>query len=160
MGPACALQVADNRDYNFSFSPDRLRDLGVDRRWIQWIQEGMYADTLRVWQAQYGRENVLALRYEDLLASPRAQLSRVFDHVGVGTQRMTEEIWASMEDRVLGRIAHGAVRRLEGAKVERGSGLVEEATYRELSDFYRPFNEDLARITGDDSFLKWGKATG
>ena len=45
-------------------------------------------------------------------------------------------------------------------EVERGSGLVEEATYRELSDFYRPFNEDLARITGDDSFLKWGKATG
>ena len=112
------------------------RNTGVDRRWVQWIQEGMYADSLGVWQAQYGRENVLALRYEDLLASPRAQLSRIFNHVGVGTQHLTEEIWAAMERDILGTKSRNSGQRAKVGHPEAAAELIDEATYRELSDFY------------------------
>ena len=128
---------------------------GVDRRWLQWIQEGIYSEFLSLWVALYGREPILALRYEDLLAHPREQLSRVFNHVGLGTDRVDEAAWAAMEALVRRGKQKSAAEKEQGSG-EAGRSLLGSGTYAQLSAFYAPFNARLAELTGDPSFMLWG----
>ena len=80
------------------------------------------------------------MNYELLVREPRAQLERVFRHVGADPAAVNASTWAAMLAKF--------------GKPERGWATVDVATYDALHGalYARP-NAELAALLGDDAFL-------
>ena len=89
---------------------------------------GEYARQLRAWLEHYPREQLHMVLSERLFAEPERELARVQEHVGV-------------EPRDLGSFPH--------ANSARGADL-DPATRAELTEHYRPHNQELAELLGED----------
>lgn len=59
------------------------RRAGTDRNAPHYIDAGMYHQQLTRYFEFFGRDQLLVLLYDDLLADPRSVLEKVFTHIGV-----------------------------------------------------------------------------
>lgn len=53
------------------------------QRWFAYVGRGRYAEQLRRYDAVFGREQLLVLFLDELLADPGATMARVFGHIGL-----------------------------------------------------------------------------
>ena len=120
----------------------------------QWLKEGIYVETLRVWAALFPMRQILVMRYEDLMQRPREALQAAFDHIGLrgAGAALDEDAWLRLGEATglhVGPVT-GARRR------EKARQTVDAATYKRLAQFYAPYNKQLAELTGNPRFLEWG----
>lgn len=102
------------------------------------LMRGMYSIWLHIWFSIFPRESFLVLKSEEYFVNPRETLALVFAHLGVSEP--TESEW----------------EYILGASEIRTAATGEEMlpAARELvTDFYQPFNGDLATLLGSDKWL-------
>lgn len=125
---ATALALEDEREAHL---PRRLRYA----RPHAYLSRGRYADLLRPWLARFDREQVLVIRFEDLVTDTGPTLTRVHEHLGV-TPRPD-----------LGSDASGI-----NASTARGD--IAPETLARLRASYAPLNDELRTLLGED-FPGW-----
>ena len=108
----------------------------------QQLVKGLYAVPLPNWLATWPREQLLFLTLADYARDTRATLARVLAHVRLA--RPSEAAWATV-------LREAPTNK---AKVQ---ATMREDTRALLREFYRPFNERLAGMLGDEVYLKWNE---
>lgn len=98
----------------------------------------MYSLWLHLWFSYFPRESFLVLKSEEFFEDPRPVLQQIFQHLGL--REPTGDEWAA----ILG----AAAIRSAGT----GQDMLPEAR-EAVTEFYRPFNEDLADLLGDKKWL-------
>ncbi|KAL6764338.1 P-loop containing nucleoside triphosphate hydrolase protein [Haematococcus lacustris] len=106
----------------------------------QQLVKGLYAGYLPAWWAVWPRERLLLLRTEDYKAAPQEHLQAVSHFLGLRALSDSEAV------RVV-----AAKRR----NAKSYAAMLPE-TRDMLQDFYRPWNERLSRMLGNDSRWLWG----
>ncbi|XP_067908909.1 carbohydrate sulfotransferase 15 [Heterodontus francisci] len=109
------------------------------------LQIGLYAVFLWDWFAVFNQNQFLILRLEEHAADLKKSLRRVFEFLNLGN--LTEQ----QEAAIINKPASNTRR-----PKDRSLGPMLPETRRILEDFYGPFNEKLALLLNDDSFL-WEK---
>jgi len=105
----------------------------------QQLIKGMYSEFVEAWTDVFPKENILFLRTEDYQAAPKEHLQAVCKFLGI--RDLSEEEWSRLV----------AVQRANAQSTRYPRMLPE--TRIMLEEFYRPFNEKLAKLLGDDRFL-------
>ena len=164
-GATCGLGVAAFAATDLLDGP-ALAAAGAHPKWLDWLRDGLYAPPLAVWRAAFPPGALLAVRYESMMAAPRATLERIFTHIGVSTT-LDDATWAAMV-ALFGQGAADAEKACgaggasaAGAGCDRGlhvssrtAGLLAPQTAETLRTLYAPFNADLADALGDDAW-RW-----
>ncbi|GLC45471.1 hypothetical protein PLESTB_000317600 [Pleodorina starrii] len=105
----------------------------------QQLVKGMYSEFITDWLNQFPRDQLLFLRNEDYSAATFAHMEAVFQFLGV--RRPNETEWL----KIMGM----ETRNKNSDKYKK---MLPE-TRAMLEEFYRPFNERLAQVLGDDRWL-------
>lgn len=95
---------------------------------VRYIHRGLYVVSARRWLESFSRDRMLFLRSEDLFADPQGVTNRVFAFLGLKEYPLVD---------------------MAPRKVGRYSGNIAPELRRFLSDFYRPYNEELALLLGE-----------
>jgi len=106
------------------------------------LRVGLYSVYLREWLDVFPREQIHVVRLEDYSKAPRDVMEGV--HAFLGLRQLTGEEAASALRGPAANTRRAGDRRLGGMM---------GGTRRLLEDFYRPYNEELASLLKDDSFL-------
>lgn len=108
------------------------------------ILRGMYSTYLEIWFRYFPRDAFLILKSEEYFSDPRGTIRRVLGFLGLPDPKDEGE-WEKME--AAGPVVSNVA----------GQAAMPAATRAELLEFYRPYNEALARMLGDPSILKWNE---
>ncbi|GBC70058.1 hypothetical protein HRbin01_01766 [archaeon HR01] len=100
----------------------------IEHRRYSYISRGIYIKSLSRWFQFFPREQFLILKSENLFENPNNLMQRVFDFLNI---RRFEEI--------------EYVKYHEGKYPE-----MNPRTRRELVEFYRPYNEELQKLLGQN----------
>ncbi|KAF1373744.1 hypothetical protein PFLUV_G00242130 [Perca fluviatilis] len=103
---------------------------------------GLYIVYLMDWMTVFSREQILVLRLEDHASNRKYTMHKVFDFLNLGLP--TKEI----ESKIT-RSPASNTRRTS----DKNLGPMLPITEEILRDFYMPFNEKLAKVLQNDSFL-------
>jgi sulfotransferase family protein len=135
-------QGFENRPFQEAIDLEQQRLLGEEARMIRnpgyesyahrhytYLQRGHYAEQLRHLYRFFAPEQVLVLRSEAVFADPQEQLSRVWDHLGVDQISLSE----------LGRL-----------KATNSVPDIDPELRMRLTEYYRPWNDQLAELLGAD----------
>ncbi len=165
-GAPCGLGAATFRAADLLDGP-ALTAAGAHPKHLEWLRDGLYAPPLAVWRAAFPPGALLAVRYETLMAAPRATLERVFAHIGVDAA-LGDATWQRMLALFAGGNADaaaacdsgggGAGKRCAGLS-QRTAGLLSPVAAATLRALYAPFNDDLADATGDEG-MRWAPEEG
>ncbi|XP_046548064.1 carbohydrate sulfotransferase 15-like [Haliotis rubra] len=117
-----------------------LYSLDIAQRLRTRIFLGCYSVFMREWLKVFPREQFLILRTEDHDQDPKAQLTKVFNHLNLN---YTEESMTS--------IANMPHKRVSKKKILTGPML--EKTRALLDNFYSRYKKDLADMLQDKRFL-------
>lgn len=98
----------------------------------QLLLRGRYAEQLERWFRHFPREQVLIIKYEDLVGNTKREYDRVLEYLGL----------PAFEPRFV-RHAHLT------------KGKMHWATRRWLADYFKPHNEKLYELLGRD--MGWGE---
>ncbi|XP_062927933.1 carbohydrate sulfotransferase 15 [Mobula hypostoma] len=109
------------------------------------LQIGLYAVFLWDWYAVYNQNQFLILRLEEHAADVKNSMDRVFRFLDLGN--LTEK----QEAAIINNPASNTRR-----PKDKSLGPMLPETRKILEEFYRPFNEQLALLLNNDSFL-WEK---
>jgi hypothetical protein len=164
-GAPCAVGAASFRAAAHLDAP-ALAAARAHPKWLEWLRDGLYAPPLRVWRAAFPPGALLALRYESMMAAPRPTLERVFAHLGLDAA-LDNATWAAMGALFAGGAADACKGGAKGAKgaakgcagggmSSRTAGLLSPVARATLRALYAPFNDDLARDTGDEG-MRWAE---
>eukprot|EP00002_Diphylleia_rotans_P031419 TRINITY_DN6525_c0_g1_i1.p1 TRINITY_DN6525_c0_g1~~TRINITY_DN6525_c0_g1_i1.p1 ORF type:complete len:465 (+),score=88.28 TRINITY_DN6525_c0_g1_i1:91-1485(+) len=126
------------------------------------LEKGIYIDQLIPWYRQYGPNNVMLLRFEDLINAKTQPclLHRVLQFVGLEAKGTPiNPHWSLPHENEHSKSSTGTtknVANLDGDRPGSGHqvGSVDEHTIKLLREFYSPFNARLAASLGRD--LGWG----
>jgi len=112
------------------------------------LSKGLYAAFLPDYLDAFPREQLLVLRSEDYGAGLEGALRTVLAHLRM--EQPAEGAWQRMltKERSNSRKGNGASR---GGR----AGEMQPETRRMLTDFYRPYNTELAELLSDRSYLRW-----
>jgi hypothetical protein len=96
----------------------------------QWgyLRTGRYAEHLERWLDAFPREQLLLLKFEDIVVEPERALEQVHEHLGLPSHR------------------HGDLPVLNAGSYE----PMAQATRERLREYFRPHNERLCELTGID----------
>lgn len=100
-----------------------------------YVSRGRYAELLRPWLRRFDREQVLVIRFEDLVEDSGSTLARVHAHLGVAPR-----------PELVGDLA--------GVNASTAPRDVEASVLDELRAYYAPLNDELRDLLGDD-FPGW-----
>ncbi|XP_028424113.1 carbohydrate sulfotransferase 15 isoform X2 [Perca flavescens] len=106
------------------------------------LQVGLYIVYLMDWMTVFNREQILVLRLEDHASNRKYTMHKVFDFLNLGPP--TKEIESELTRSPASNIRRTADKNL---------GPMLPITKEILRDFYMPFNEKLAEVLQNDSFL-------
>lgn len=106
------------------------------------LQVGVYIVFLMDWLSVFSHEQLLVLRLEDHASNRKHTMHKVFDFLHLGP--LTKEIEAEIT-----RSPASNARR----PADKNLGPMLPITKEILRDFYKPFNEKLAKVLRNDSFL-------
>ncbi len=106
----------------------------ADEGFLRYIFRGVYVENVRRWKKLYPPEQLLFLRSETLFREPQAVLDRVFAFLGVPPH---------------------SLESFDVLKKGKYQGLLSEPTRSALAAFYRPYNEELYGLIGED--FGWAK---
>uniref|UniRef100_H3DQ19 Sulfotransferase n=1 Tax=Tetraodon nigroviridis TaxID=99883 RepID=H3DQ19_TETNG len=106
------------------------------------LQVGLYIVYLMDWLSVVSREQVLVLRLEDHATNRKYTMHRVFDFLRL--EPPTKEIESEITESPASNTRRPADKNL---------GPMLPITKEILRDFYRPFNEKLAKVLRNDSFI-------
>ncbi|KAM3591648.1 uncharacterized protein V6R79_005210 [Siganus canaliculatus] len=106
------------------------------------LQVGVYIVYLMDWLTVFSREQILVLRLEDHASNRKYTMHRVFDFLNLGP--LSKEIESEIT-----RSPASNTRR----PADKNLGPMLPGTKEILRDFYMPFNEKLAKVLRNDSFL-------
>jgi hypothetical protein len=112
------------------------------------LAKGLYAMFLPDYFAAFKREQLLVLRSEVYGDDVEGGLRAAMKHVGL--EEPPVEVWSRM---VEGKRNNS--RKGNGAKRGGAAGDMRNDTRAMLNAFYRSYNEELARLLGDDGYLAW-----
>jgi sulfotransferase family protein len=112
-----------------SYNPPLPPPLGY---W-SYLHRSRYADHVERWLELFGQEQVLFLRFEDLVADPSSALARVYGFLGLPPHRAQ------------------ALHKLNAATYSEMS----PRTRAELVEHFRPYNQRLRDLTGID--FEWDR---
>ncbi|CAN9509185.1 unnamed protein product [Ophioblennius macclurei] len=106
------------------------------------LQVGLYIVYLMDWLTVFSREQILVLRLEDHASNRKYTMHKVFEFLNLGplTQEIESEITRSPASNT---------RR----QADKNLGPMLHITKEILRDFYTPFNEKLAKVLRNNSFL-------
>uniref|UniRef100_A0A3B3U1T0 Sulfotransferase n=1 Tax=Poecilia latipinna TaxID=48699 RepID=A0A3B3U1T0_9TELE len=107
------------------------------------LQVGLYVVYLIDWLAVFSREQILVLRLEDHAFDMKDTLHKVFDFLNLGP--LSKEIESQIT-----RSPASNTRR----PADKNLGPMLPITKEILQDFYKPFNEKLAKVLQKESF-RW-----
>ena len=133
------------------------------------LLKSLYAAYIPSWLEAFGRDRLLLLRAEDYWKDPRAVLRRTLDFLGLSTSSSDDDLRAALAKPL--RLIHGSNATFWGDKSIRNvhasvppdsrlpghtqsrirQPMLPEAR-RMLSDFFGPYNAQLARLLGDERF--------
>ncbi|GIL80774.1 hypothetical protein Vretimale_9126 [Volvox reticuliferus] len=113
----------------------------VKRYEPQQLVKGMYSEFVDAWTSVFPREQLLFLRTEDYKAAPREHIQAVIKFLGM--RDLSDEETTTMM----------RLRRFN-AQSEKYPRMWPQSR-KMLEDFYRPFNQKLARMMGDDPRFLW-----
>lgn len=103
----------------------------------------LYHVHIRRWLREFPRSQFLFLRTDDLAAKPLALLEEAWQFLGVARQH-AEDVGSLLHEHLHSAARHDSNENL--AMSERTKAL--------LSDFFQPYNNDLADLLGDEGF-RW-----
>lgn len=147
--------------------PDRLaRSKGFEAAQWAYVARGRYAEQLERVFRRYPREQVLVLRFEDLIDRTVETLRRVCRHIGVDETFVPEGLGRvqlpghgvrSLTLHRLFRVIPGRLR-IPFRLLNRTNGYppMNLATRAKLVDEFRPWNAKLSELLGED-FSDWDK---
>lgn len=101
-----------------------------------YLSRGIYIEQLEAWNAYFPRDNMLVLKSEELFSNPNLVLGRTFAFLGISEQTSTDF-------QIHNSLAYNEI---------------EPVIYRELTDFYEPYNQRLYQFLGMN--LGWEKLAG
>ena len=110
------------------------------------LVKGMYAVFLPDYFAAFPREQLLVMRSETYGDDIEAGLRAAMTHVGL--EQPGDDIWSRMVDA-----KRSNKRGSNGRSAGGDTGDMRDETRQLLNAFYQPFNEELATLLGDDSYL-------
>lgn len=147
----------------------REGNAGLQRAYGFYVDPGRYAEHIERYHGLFGRERLLVLYFEDLVADPATVTARAVAFLGLPAHplrdtRPQNEATSATATRLNSLIAkmpgvglfppelRARVRGLVGRAGKRGAPPppVDEAALRHLADYYRPHNRRLAELTGRD----------
>ncbi|XP_078478764.1 LOW QUALITY PROTEIN: carbohydrate sulfotransferase 15-like, partial [Lampetra planeri] len=103
---------------------------------------GLYSVFLLDWLTVFPREQILVIRMEDYAANLKMVLRKTFDFLSLDPLSAQQEVEMINQEKANTR-----------QEKDKNKGLMLPATRKLLRDFYRPFNEKLASVLGDRTFL-------
>ncbi|MEQ2227954.1 hypothetical protein ILYODFUR_003694 [Ilyodon furcidens] len=106
------------------------------------LQVGLYIVYLIDWLTVFSKEQILVLRLEDHASNRKYTMHKVFDFLNLGP--LSKEIESQIT-----RSPASNTRR----PADKNLGPMLPITKEILQDFYKPFNEKLAKVLRNDSFL-------
>ncbi|KAG2482249.1 hypothetical protein HYH03_018812 [Edaphochlamys debaryana] len=113
----------------------------VKRYEPQQLVKGMYAEFVDAWASVFPRDQLLFMRTEDYKAAPREHIQAVIKFLGM-RDLSNEETTTMMR-----------LRRFN-AQSEKYPAMWAKSR-KMLEDFYRPFNEKLMKVLGNDNRWLW-----
>ncbi|XP_023686691.1 carbohydrate sulfotransferase 15 [Paramormyrops kingsleyae] len=108
------------------------------------LQVGLYIVYILDWLTVFHKDQILVLRLEDHASNRKYTMHKVFDFLSLGP--LTEQLEAEIT-----RSPASNTRR----PADKSLGPMLPLTKQILQEFYSPFNEKLAKVLRNDSFL-WG----
>jgi len=112
------------------------------------LAKGLYSAFLPDYWASFTREQLLVLRSEEYGRDLEGSLAAVLAHVGL--QQPSAEVWERMLQR-----ERSNSRKQAGAARGGAAGEMAGETRRLLTEFYAPWNAELAGMLGDERYLRW-----
>ncbi|KAK5617244.1 Carbohydrate sulfotransferase 15 [Crenichthys baileyi] len=106
------------------------------------LQVGLYIVYLIDWLTVFSKEQILVLRLEDHASNRKYTMHKVFDFLNLGP--LSKEIESQIT-----RSPASNTRR----PADKNLGPMLPITKEILQDFYKPFNEKLAKVLRNESFL-------
>ena len=103
-----------------------------------YVARGLYADQLAMWLEHFPREQLLIVSAEQMFADPLPVLNRVYAFLGISIIPATAR---SMQEWVRTKYSYGRYADMD------------EGLRRELAEYYRPHNERLYALAGEN--LGW-----
>lgn len=119
---------------------------GILQRRLQcgMLGRGLYAQQLQTWLQYYTlNENLIVIRYEDFVANRTAVLERLYGFVGASNTTVT------IQDEHLEKTYQAR------KSVHRRKGEMADVMRNYLTELYRPFNEELADLLGEEWRNVW-----
>jgi hypothetical protein len=133
---------------------------------IGYFSRGVYLRYIKNYLNYFPRENLLVLRFEEMVANPKTFYQRIFAFLGVDENFSTEdfneafnptEVWKNPFYQILIRKPHyqrkipAKMRKLFywGEKTSFSAPPIDKATRQKLEAFYRPWNNALREFLGD-----------
>ena len=110
----------------------------------QQLIKGLYSVSLEPWLGVFPPSQMLILRLEDYEANLAAHLRAVLAFLSLS--KPPRATWQRMLAQK---------RANKGAYRHAGGKAMLASTQAKLRTFYAPFNEDLARLVGDQNYLEW-----
>lgn len=107
------------------------------------LQVGLYIVYILDWLTVFSRDQILVLRLEDHASNRKYTMHKVFDFLNLGS--LTEQ-----KEAEITRSPASNTRR----PADKNLGPMLPITRDVLRDFYKPFNEKLAKVLRNDSF-RW-----
>lgn len=117
---------------------ERIADVGKDVK-LSPVLSSLYASHVERWLEAYG-DNVLFLRFDELLESPKAFVTQATDFLGIAPMG---EVNARAVNRGFGLVWKGDILTLE-TPLENGQ-TSPEFSLSELEDLHSLFQDDIAR---------------
>ena len=112
------------------------------------LAKGLYSAFLPDYLAAFPREQLLVLRSEEYSADVASGLRAVLAHLSLIPPQ--DEVWQRMLSK-----ERSNSRRNNGQNRGGQAGPMLAATRRLLTEFYRPYNEELAELLNSPSYLRW-----
>mmetsp|Transcript_22066 Transcript_22066/g.61109 ORF Transcript_22066/g.61109 Transcript_22066/m.61109 type:complete len:398 (-) Transcript_22066:272-1465(-) len=112
----------------------------------QQLIKGMYAAFLPYWLSEFPRDQMLIIRTEDYKAAPQQHVQASLDFLGVRSQ-----IGIGMA-----RAPGSAPTKLSGVRNQKRYNPMLPKTRQLLEEFYRPYNQRMAELNGNDPRWLWG----
>ncbi len=139
-----------------------MRALLPPRSHADLILRGLYAPWLRIWLRFLPWQSILLLSYAELQTNPDAVLQATFHFLRIpglslpGPQRRVgfrqpAPLSAEAAAQVRAAAATAAATVLTAPPVSR----MDPGIRKELQALYRPYNVELAELTGDPNVLAW-----
>jgi len=135
----------------------QFRGFGNHRQHQRYLQRGMYAIQLTRWLKHFKlNENMLILQYEEFKADPRSSYERVLEFLGItnNTGDPTVSTGFRLSDNVLQRI-YRSKSEVQLLKINSLPPPLDPSTRVYLENFYRPYNERLSSLLGNDARWLW-----